>query len=83
MTGISTEERDRILTMLGSKPEVEEFSFSALTVQPEPFTIQDVRRTILAFEKRVTKNQDMRSKFADQPAKSYVTLAVCLHVVDS
>lgn len=55
--GISSAERDRILAMIEAEPE------------PEPFTVGDMRRLALSFEKKVTKNQEHRVKFIDQPTK--------------
>ena len=54
---LTEEEREKILEMVENEPEVETVDISS------------VRRMLLSFEKRVTKNQEMRIKYPDNPEK--------------
>lgn len=54
---LTEEERERILEMVENEPEVETLDVGSL------------RRMLLSFEKRVTKNQEMRIKYPDNPEK--------------
>ncbi|XP_031552386.1 beta-catenin-like protein 1 isoform X2 [Actinia tenebrosa] len=56
-TELTDEERERILEMVDNEPEVETLDVSSL------------KRMLLSFEKRVTKNQEMRIKYPDLPEK--------------
>ncbi|XP_029191088.1 beta-catenin-like protein 1 [Acropora millepora] len=56
-SGLSEEERLKILEMVENEPEVEALDFGSL------------RRMLLLFEKKVTKNQEMRIKYPDNPEK--------------
>lgn len=54
---LTEEEREKILEMVENEPEVETLDVGSL------------RRMLLAFEKKVTKNQEMRIKYPDLPEK--------------
>lgn len=54
---ITEEEREKILEMVENEPEVETLDVGSL------------KRMLLAFEKKVTKNQEMRIKYPDLPEK--------------
>ncbi|XP_001632238.2 beta-catenin-like protein 1 isoform X1 [Nematostella vectensis] len=54
---LTEEERERILEMVENEPEGEALDASA------------VKKMLLAFEKKVTKNQEMRIKYPDNPEK--------------
>lgn len=54
---ITEEEREKILEMVENEPEVETLDVGSL------------RRMLLAFEKKVTKNQEMRIKYPELPEK--------------
>lgn len=54
---LTEEEKDRILEMVENEPEAEAMNETTL------------KRTILQFEKRVYRNQEMRIKYPDQPEK--------------
>lgn len=54
---ISEEERMKILEMVENEPEVEALDVGSL------------KRMLLMFEKKVTKNQEMRIKYPDNPEK--------------
>lgn len=56
-SGISEEERMKILEMVENEPEVETLDVGSL------------KRMLLMFEKKVTKNQEMRIKYPDNPEK--------------
>ncbi|KAM7432194.1 Beta-catenin-like protein 1 [Porites harrisoni] len=56
-SGISEEERMKILEMVENEPEVEALDVGSL------------KRMLLMFEKKVTKNQEMRIKYPDNPEK--------------
>ncbi|XP_068725053.1 beta-catenin-like protein 1 [Montipora capricornis] len=56
-TGLSEEERLKILEMVENEPEVEALDVGSL------------KRMLLVFEKKVTKNQEMRIKYPDNPEK--------------
>ena len=56
-SGISEEERMKILEMVENEPEVEAIDVGSL------------KRMLLMFEKKVTKNQEMRIKYPDNPEK--------------
>lgn len=56
-TGISNEERAEILKMVEAEPET------------PPLDENTLKRMILAFEKRVLKNQELRIKFPDVPER--------------
>eukprot|EP00123_Amoebidium_parasiticum_P014969 comp22722_c0_seq1/m.35338 comp22722_c0_seq1/g.35338 ORF comp22722_c0_seq1/g.35338 comp22722_c0_seq1/m.35338 type:complete len:557 (-) comp22722_c0_seq1:67-1737(-) len=55
--GEDEDEQARIMRLLEEEPPGEEFDLQAM------------RRQVVALEKRVTKNQEMRVKYADQPTK--------------
>ncbi|XP_006816445.1 uncharacterized protein LOC102805541, partial [Saccoglossus kowalevskii] len=54
-TGISEEEKERIMKLLDEEPEAEVLDETSL------------RRLLLSFEKKVLRNQEMRIKYPDQP----------------
>jgi len=56
-SGLSEEERMKILEMVENEPEVEALDVGSL------------KRMLLAFEKKVTKNQEMRIKYPENPEK--------------
>ncbi|KAK3733987.1 hypothetical protein QZH41_009843, partial [Actinostola sp. cb2023] len=56
-TELTDEEREKILEMVENEPEVETLDVGSL------------RRMLLSFEKKVTKNQEMRIKYPDHPEK--------------
>ncbi|EDV29036.1 Beta-catenin-like protein 1 [Trichoplax sp. H2] len=56
-TKLSNEERDKILAMLDDEPETESLDSHSL------------KKLILSFEKKVSKNQEMRIKHPDDPKK--------------
>lgn len=56
-TELTDQEREKILEMVENEPEVETLDIGSL------------RRMLLSFEKRVTKNQEMRIKYPDHPEK--------------
>lgn len=62
---ISEEERRRILQMVEDEPEA------------EPLDGNTLKKLILAFEKRVLKNQELRIKFPDLPEKSVYVFFIC------
>lgn len=56
-SGLSEEERLKILEMVENEPEV------------ETLDVGSVKRMLLFFEKKVTKNQEMRIKYPENPEK--------------
>ncbi|KAG1686330.1 Beta-catenin-like protein 1 [Nymphon striatum] len=56
-SGITEEEREKILKLVEEEPEA------------EPLDENAVKKLILGFEKRVLKNQELRIKFPDLPVK--------------
>ena len=56
-TELTDQEREKILEMVENEPEVETLDIASL------------RRMLLSFEKKVTKNQEMRIKYPDHPEK--------------